>query len=49
VRLLNVPVEGKLMQGLEGADVGDRMRVQLIAVDVEKGYVDFRQVDPSRH
>jgi exoribonuclease R len=27
VRLLTVPVEGKLMQGFEGADVGDRMRV----------------------
>jgi exoribonuclease-2 len=49
VRLLNVPVEGKLMQGFEGADVGDRMRVQLMAVDVERGYIDFRKVDPSRH
>jgi VacB/RNase II family 3'-5' exoribonuclease len=49
VRLLNVPVEGKLMQGFEGADVGDRMRVQLIEVDVERGYIDFRRVGSARH
>jgi exoribonuclease-2 len=48
VRLLNVPVEGKLVQRFEGADVGDRMRVQLIGIDVERGYIDFRQVGPSR-
>jgi exoribonuclease-2 len=44
VRLLNVPVEGKLVQGFEGADVGDRMRVQLLGIDVERGYIDFRRV-----
>jgi VacB/RNase II family 3'-5' exoribonuclease len=49
VRLLTMPVEGKLVQGFEGADVGDRMRVQLISVDVEQGYIDFRQVGSSRH
>ena len=48
VRLLNVPVEGKLVQGFEGIDVGDRIRVQLIAIDVERGYIDFRKVGPSR-
>jgi hypothetical protein len=25
------------------------MRVQLIGVDVERGYIDFRQVGSSRH
>jgi len=48
VRLLTMPVEGKLVQGFEGADVGDRMRVQLISVDVERGYIDFSQVGSSR-
>jgi exoribonuclease-2 len=48
VRLLNVPVEGKLVQGFEGVDVGDRMRVQLIGIDVERGYIDFRHVGSSR-
>jgi exoribonuclease-2 len=49
VRLLNVPVEGRLVHGFEGIDVGDRIRVQLIFTDVERGYIDFRKVGPSRH
>jgi len=49
VRLLPMPVEGKLVKGFEGLDVGDRVHVQLIAVDVERGYIDFRKVGPSRH
>ena len=49
VRLLTVPVEGKLVHGFEGLDVGNRIRVRLIAVNVERGYIDFAQVGPSRH
>jgi VacB/RNase II family 3'-5' exoribonuclease len=49
VRLLNVPVEGKLVQGFSGLDVGDRVRVQLIDTNVERGYIDFKQVGSSRH
>ncbi len=30
-RLLNIPVEGKVVQGFEGLDVGDRVRVQLMS------------------
>jgi VacB/RNase II family 3'-5' exoribonuclease len=48
VRLLNPPVEGKLMQGADGADVGDRLHVQLIDTNVERGYIDFKTVVPSR-
>ena len=48
VRLLNVPVEGKLVQGFNGMDVGDRMRVQLIDTNVERGYIDFKKVGSSR-
>ena len=33
----------------EGIDVGDRIRVQLTFIDVERGYIDFRNVGPSRH
>lgn len=44
VRLLSIPVEGKLVQGFEGVDVGDKIRVQLIHVDVEMGFIDFRKV-----
>ncbi|HUT73785.1 MAG TPA: RNB domain-containing ribonuclease [Armatimonadota bacterium] len=49
VRLLEMPVEGRLAHGFEGVDVGDRVRVQLISVDVERGYIDFRKVGASRH
>jgi VacB/RNase II family 3'-5' exoribonuclease len=49
VRLLNMPVEGRLVHGFEGIDVGDEIRVQLIFTDVERGYIDFRKVGPSRH
>lgn len=44
VRLLSIPVEGKLVQGFEGVDVGDRILVQLIHVDVEMGFIDFKKV-----
>ncbi|MGA2333616.1 MAG: RNB domain-containing ribonuclease [Syntrophales bacterium] len=45
-RLLTMPVEGRLVHGFEGIDVGNRIRVQLISVDVERGYIDFRKVGP---
>jgi exoribonuclease-2 len=43
VRLLDIPVEGRLASGYAGLDVGDRVRVELDAVNVEKGYIDFRR------
>lgn len=43
VRLLNFPVEGRVVQGYDGVDVGDRIRVRLVSVDVMKGYIDFRR------
>ncbi|HME62740.1 MAG TPA: RNB domain-containing ribonuclease, partial [Candidatus Binatia bacterium] len=44
VRLLHPPVEGKLVSGFESMDVGQRLRVQLIRTDVERGYIDFKRV-----
>jgi exoribonuclease-2 len=41
VRLLDEPVEGKLLKGFKGIDVGDRMHVKLISVNVEMGFIDF--------
>jgi exoribonuclease-2 len=41
VRILQPPVEGKLVHGFDGLDVGDRVRVQLIRTDVEQGFIDF--------
>ncbi len=49
VRLLHIPVEGKLVDGFEGLDVGERVRVQLIDTNVEQGYIDFKKVSSSRH
>ena len=45
VRLLHPPVEGKLVSGFEGLDVGHRCHVELVRTDVERGYVDFKRVD----
>jgi exoribonuclease-2 len=39
-----VPVEGRVVQGFEGLDVGQRMRVQLLSVDVDRGFIDFKRV-----
>jgi len=44
VRLLRPPVEGRLESGVEGLDVGHRLRVQLVSTDVQRGYIDFRRV-----
>ncbi len=44
VRLLTVPVEGRLESGFEGVDVGDKIRVQLVSTDVERGFIDFKRV-----
>lgn len=44
VRLLDLPVEGRLMHGYEGVDVGHRIYVQLIHTDVDRGFIDFKKV-----
>ena len=48
VRLLTLPVEGKLVSGFAGVDVGDRVRVQLISIDVQRGFIDFKRINPSK-
>ena len=45
VRILRPPVEGKLVHGADGLDVGDRVRVELIGTDVEQGHIDFVKVN----
>jgi Exoribonuclease R len=45
VRLLHPPVEGRVVNGFEGLDVGHRCRVQLLHTDVERGYIDFKKVE----
>jgi len=41
VRLLEPPVEGRMVAGVSGLDVGDSVRVELMSTDVERGYIDF--------
>lgn len=41
VRLFDPPVEGKLVRGHEGLDVGDRVRVKLLDANPERGFIDF--------
>ena len=41
VRLLTVPVEGRLTDGFPEVDVGDCLRVRLLSVDAERGFIDF--------
>ncbi len=48
VRLLSIPVEGRLVHGFEGVDVGHRIRVQLVSTDVERGHIDFKRVNASK-
>ena len=45
VRLLHPTIEGRLVSGFGGVDVGHRLRVQLTRTDVERGYIDFKRVD----
>ena len=44
VRLLDPPVEGRLLGGCEGVDVGQKVRVQLTHTDVEQGFIDFTRL-----
>lgn len=41
VRVFQPPVEGKVVRGAKGLDIGDRVRVKLLEADVERGHIDF--------
>ncbi|HUK15341.1 MAG TPA: RNB domain-containing ribonuclease [Bryobacteraceae bacterium] len=41
VRVFDPPVEGRLMRGEHGLDVGDRLRVTLLSTDPVRGFIDF--------
>jgi exoribonuclease-2 len=47
VRLVHPPVEGKLVSGFNGLDVGNQVRVRLERTDVQRGFIDFKAV-PTR-
>src|SRR5262245_11361041 len=41
VRVFHPPVEGKVVHGAQGLDIGQKVRVKLVSVDVENGFIDF--------
>jgi exoribonuclease-2 len=41
VRVLHPPVEGMLVSGRGGFDVGDKLKVKLVDVNVRRGFIDF--------
>ncbi len=45
VRIVDPPVEGKLVNGSLTMDVGDKVQVRLEAVDIPRGFIDFSYED----
>jgi exoribonuclease-2 len=44
VRVLTVPVEGMVVRGAKGLDVGQHVQVKLVSVDVDRGFIDFQRM-----
>ena len=47
VRVINPPIEGRVMRGEQGLDVGDKVRVQLLSTDPKRGFIDFGAEHPG--
>lgn len=43
VRVHSPAVEGRVMRGERGLDVGDKLRVRLMRADIEQGHIDFER------
>lgn len=41
VRINHPNVEGRVVRGFEGLDVGEKLRVELLGVDAAQGHIDF--------
>jgi len=41
VRINHPNVEGRVVRGFDGLDVGEKVRVELVAVDAARGHIDF--------
>ena len=44
VRVIKPPFEGRVMQGADGLDVGDKVNVKLIHTDPERAHIDFAKI-----
>jgi VacB/RNase II family 3'-5' exoribonuclease len=42
-RLLSPPAEGRIVRGESGLDVGDKIKVRLLATEPQKGFIDFER------
>ena len=49
MRLLHPPAEGRVVRDEHGLDVGDSVRVRLLATDPDRGYVDFEALAGRGH
>jgi VacB/RNase II family 3'-5' exoribonuclease len=49
VRVLDPPMEGRLMQGIDGIDVGDKLEVRLTHTDPARGFIDFAKIRELPH
>jgi len=47
VRTLRPPVDGRVVAGEQGLDVGDAVRVRLVRADPARGEIDFARDDPA--
>jgi exoribonuclease-2 len=47
-RITHPPIEGRVEHGAAGLDVGDKVRVKLVHVDPERGFIDFAAIGTSR-
>ncbi len=43
-RISHPVVEGKIVRGFEDLDVGDKVKLELIHADVDRGFIDFARV-----
>jgi hypothetical protein len=49
VRVIDPPMEGRLMQGIEDIDVGDKLEVRLTHTDPARGFIDFAKIRELPH
>lgn len=45
VRISSPTVEGRVVKGFEGLDVGDQCQVKLVRTDVSRGFIDFERLE----
>lgn len=43
VRLLKKPAEGRVIRGMQGLNVGDKVQVKLVSVNIDQGFIDFEK------